>query len=368
MILKMDKLLALLKIKEKLLKPCLCILLTGFLWGCDDYERTGVEESIYVNQSSLSMFVGGQVQLTASPADNATYTWTSEDPAVATVSNGLVEAVGEGVTNIVAGNGIAETKVPVTVDIRIPLTGIQLSENTLEMSPDEYTTVLITLVPDNANDIPATTSWTSENTSVAVVDAGGKITAIAEGVTSIVYRIGDMEQTVVVDVATSRPFKGPHILSAAAPCVIPAADFDLGGEGNAFHDNNSSNSTGNDNYRKNGGDSNSYPVEVEGDGNNIGYTGAGEWLLYTVEVEDAGDYLAEVSLSAAGSGGKFHLEVDGTDVTGSVDVPNNGSWSNWRWLETASPVTLTLTAGRHQITFYIENSGYNFRTLRFTKK
>lgn len=364
----MNKRLIRLKIREKLLKPCLCILLTGSLLACDDYRRTGVEESIYVNQSSLSMFVGGQVQLTASPAGSASYTWTSEDPAVATVSNGLVEAIGEGVTNIVAGNGIAETKVPVTVNLLIPLTGIQLSTNTLEMSPDEYTTVLITHIPDNANDIPATTSWTSGNTGVAVVDAGGKITAIAEGVTSIVYRIGDMVQTVVVDVATSRPFKGPHILSPAAPCVIPAADFDLGGEGNAFHDNDSGNAVGNDNYRKSGGDTQGFPVEIEGDGTNIGYTGAGEWLLYTVEVEDAGEYVAEVSLSAAGDGGKYHLEVDGTDVTGSVDVPNNGSWSDWRWLETASPVTLTLTAGRHQITFYIENSGYNFRALRFTKK
>jgi len=364
----MDKLLALLKMKEKLLKFCLCILLTGSLWGCDDYERTGVEESISVDKSSLSLFVGGQVQLTASPADKI-YTWTSEDPAVATVSDGLVEAVSEGVTNIIASDGIAETKVPVTVETKISLTGIELSEDTLELSPDEYTTVLVTLIPDNANDIPGTTSWTSENTSVAVVDAGGKITAIAEGETGIIHREGNFMKTVVVYVSNTRPFNGPHILSAAAPCTVMAADFDFGGEGNAFHDQDSSNSKGNDNYRQNGGDSNSYAVEVEGDdGNDIGYTNAGEWLLYTVEVKDAGDYVVGVNESAAKDGGKFHLEVDGTDVTGPIEIPNNGSWNDWRWVETASPVTLTLTEGRHQIKFYFEISGYNFRALRFTKE
>ena len=110
-----------------------------------------------------------------------------------------------------------------------------------------------------------------------------------------------------------------------------------------------------------------YPWKLKVTGIISGTPVQGEWLLYTVDVEDAGEYVAEVSLSAAGSGGKFHLEVDGTDVTGSIDVPDNGSWSDWRWLETASPVILTLTAGRHQITFYIENSGYNFRALRFTR-
>ena len=285
------------------------------------------------------------------------------------MSNGLVEAVGEGTTNIIASDGIAETKVPVTVETKIALTGIVLSEDTLELSPDDAITVHVTLIPENANDVPETTSWTSGNTSVAVVDESGTITAIAEGETDMIYREGSFADTIVVYVSNTRPFNGPHTLSATAPCTVYAADFDFGGEGNAFHDSNSSNSTGNDDYRQNGGDTGSYAVEVQGSGftTNIGYIAAGEWLVYTVEVKDAGKYVFELNESASETSA-FHLEVDGTDVTGTITIPSNGSKSNYIWLELDSPIILDLTEGRHQIKFYFEISGYNFRALRFTKE
>jgi len=351
--------------KKKLFKSGLCALLLVSVWACDDYNRTGVDESVYVNKSSLTLFVGEQIQLTASPTVNATYIWSSEDPTVANVSNGLVEAVGEGVTNIVASDRIAQTKVAVTVITKIPLTGIQLSKNRLEMSPNQSTSVQIIYIPDYANDIPKTTSWISENTSVAVVDAGGKISAIAQGVTNIVYRIGDIVKTIVVDVSTTRPFNGPHILSATAPCTISAADFDLGGEGNAFHDNDTGDNSGQSgNYRKQGGDTQGGAVDVEGFGLNVGWTGAGEWLLYSVEVQDNGKYLVEVQTSVPGSG-SFHLEVDGVNVTNTVSVPNTNGWGNFIW--NPSPgIAMNLTAGKHKIKFYFEG-GLNFRAIRFTK-
>lgn len=161
----------------------------------------------------------------------------------------------------------------------------------------------------------------------------------------------------------TQAFKGPHTLSAATPCEILAADFDIGGEGYAFHDSNTDNSTGNDDYRRNNGDSNSYAVDVKGDGVNVGWIEPSEWLVYTVEVEDAGNYVFEMSESAAADG-LFHLEVDGIDRTGSIDVPNNGSWGDWRWLAVTSPINFT--AGEHKVKVYIDKSGYNLRAFRFT--
>ncbi len=350
--------------KEKLYRSGLCVLILISVWACDDYNRTGVEESVYVNKSSLALFVGEQIQLTASPTDNVTYIWTSEDPTVAKVSNGLVEAVGEGVTNIVASDGIAQKKVAVTVSTKIPLTGIKLSEDKLEMSPNDNTSIQVTLIPDNANDVPNTTSWTSENSSVAVVDAGGKITAIAQGVTNIIYRMGNIVKTIVVDVSTTRPFKGPHILSATASSIINAADFDLGGEGNAFHDNDPGDNSGQGgNYRRQGGDTQSEAVDIEGFGQNVGWTGSGEWLLYSVDVQDEGEYLVDVQTSVPGAG-SFHLEVDGVNVTNTVEVPNTGGWGNFEW--NPSPgIVMNLTAGKHKIKYYFEG-GHNFRAIRFT--
>ena len=43
--------------------------LLGYFYGCDEYERTAVVDAITVNESSVTLFVGSQKQLIASPTD-----------------------------------------------------------------------------------------------------------------------------------------------------------------------------------------------------------------------------------------------------------------------------------------------------------
>lgn len=342
-------------------------LMMGGLLGCDKYEVKEVAGSIFVDKGSLTLFVGEQVELKASPTDETSnYSWMSEDPSVATVgANGLVEAVGEGATNIVVMRGEIKTKVPVSAVVRIPLEDVLLSESALELMPREEKGVFATFVPITANDVGKQV-WYSENPSVAIVSEVGEITAVSEGITEIVYQSGDIEKRLVVDVSFTKPFNGPHVLSAAAPAIIYAADFDYGGQGHAFNEANPENPVGNDNYRRGKGDNQSFSVEIEGDGTNIGFINAGEWLQYTVEVEDAGEYLLDFGLSAAGDG-QFRVEIDGQNVTGAVPVPNNGSWSDWRFFP-GTPMVVNLTEGRHKVRFVIEQSGFNLRGMRFVKK
>ncbi|KAA6311299.1 hypothetical protein EZS27_037545 [termite gut metagenome] len=157
-------------------------------------------------------------------------------------------------------------------------------------------------------------------------------------------------------------FQGPHILSAAAPCIIPIRDFDTGGEGYAFHDSDVTNSAGST-YRRDNGDPNSPGVDVQADGA-IGYTNAGEWLMYTVQVQDAGDYLIDVNLSANGVG-TMHIEVDGENVSGTITLPSNGGWSNWTWRPDPA-ITVTLSTGKHKVKYYIETANHNINQIRFT--
>lgn len=353
--------------KTEFLKYGLYILLLGYILGCDDYEQKIIERKIYVDKPALSLFVGQTVQLHASPADGTyQYHWSSEDPSVATVtSSGLVEVIGEGFTNIVVSNGDLFTKVPLTAVERIPLEDVLVSDTLVELTPGAKKTVLIFYIPENVNDLPSY-SWKSGDPSIATVNIAGEIVGIDEGVTTVYYQIGDIVKKIKVDVAYTRPFKGPHILSAKTPYLLPAANFDFGGEGYAFHDQDAHNQIGNDNYRRSNGDNQSTPVEVEGDGINIGYTNPGEWLLYTIEVIDEGDYLVEAEVAVPGTS-SFHIEVDGVNVTGTIEVPNTGSWGNYTWVSTPEEkLTLSLTKGRHKIKYYFE-SGHNFRSLRFTK-
>jgi hypothetical protein len=160
-----------------------------------------------------------------------------------------------------------------------------------------------------------------------------------------------------------KPFKGPHILSKAAPCIIPMRDFDMGGEGVAFHeiDDDNSNRPEGDDYRRDHGDMNSYSVDVE-KGVSIGWALPGEWLSYTVEVRDAGEYRLSVSVSTMNES-TFHLEVDGRDVSGPLSVSPTGDWYNWTWYP-GKPLSVHLTAGTHQIKYYIESGGNNFHEMK----
>lgn len=342
------------------------LLLTGII-SCDEYVRREVEENIFVNITSLDTFVGEEIQLIASPTQNTNkYSWRSENTDVATVSNnGLVKIVGEGFTHVIVSNGTVETKVPVTAVEKIALEEVILSDTFLEMFPGATKSILVTFVPENANDIPVD-SWKSENEEIVTVNANGEIAVLGVGVVDVIYTIGDIQKTIKIDAAYTRPFKGPHVLSGEKPYELPAANFDLGGEGYAFHDNDATNRTGNDNYRKNNGDTMSTPVEVEGNGTNIGYTNADEWLVYTVDVSEAGKYQVDISLSARYNTGKMHLQLNDVNVTGTVDIPSNNSWNAWKWFSHPSLI-LDMPAGRHRVKFYFEGSGFNLRALRFTK-
>jgi carbohydrate binding protein with CBM6 domain len=107
------------------------------------------------------------------------------------------------------------------------------------------------------------------------------------------------------------------------PGVLQAEDFDAGDEGTAYHDLSSGNSGGQ--YRQTDVD-----VDVDGDGGFcVGWAFAGEWLVYTTNVTAGGAYQLEVSVASQGTGGTFHIEADGHDITGPLSVPDTGGWQSW---------------------------------------
>ena len=355
------------KMKNKMKSTVMKIvaLSYGLLWatGCSEYERTEATPSIYVDHLTLKMFTGETIQLQASPT-GPTYAWTSGDAGVATVSaTGLVTAAGAGATQIVVTDGNAQTGVPLTVVNRIAMTGLSLNPRSVELTPGAKIAVVAVRIPENANDGGAFL-WTTANIDVATVNSVGDIAGISEGETTVSCSSGPFTETVRVSVAFTRPFKGPHILSSEAPCVLPMVHFDLGGEGYAFHDADTGNS-GNLPYRADNGDAASGAVDMENAANpNIGWTSDGEWLQYTVEVRTGGAYRVEVEQASPNSNGTFRIEVDGVDQTGVVAASNTGGWSAFGW--DAVPTLLTLTGGTHKIKYYFVHGAHNIRTLRFT--
>ncbi|MDR1098458.1 MAG: Ig-like domain-containing protein [Tannerella sp.] len=331
--------------------------------SCSKYERTEVVPSIYVNHMTLRMFAGETVQLQASPTGSA-YEWTCEDSEVATVTpSGLVTATGPGATEIVVSDGNVRTRVPLTVITRISMTGMSLSVRSVELTPGAKVAVVALKIPEDANDSGAFL-WTTGNIDVATVNSVGDITGVSEGEAVITCRSGNFSETVHVSVAFTRPFKGPHILSSAAPCTLPMVNFDLGGEGYAFHDADTGNSGGLQ-YRADNGDNASNAVDMENASNpNIGWTSDGEWLQYTVEVRTGGRYRVEVEQASPNSDGSFRLEVNGIDRTGAILASNTGGWGDFGW--DTVPALLDLDEGTQKIKYYFVHGAHNIRTLRFT--
>ena len=148
-------------------------------------------------------------------------------------------------------------------------------------------------------------------------------------------------------------YNGPHSI----PGTIQNEDYDTGGEGTAYHDGDTSNSGGQ--YRSEG-------VDIENcseGGYDVGWTGAGEYLKYTVNVANAGVYTASFRVASATSGGSFHLQdASGHNLTGAISVPGTGGWQNWQTVT----ANLTLPAGTQILTLSEDTGGYNLNSMTIT--
>jgi endonuclease/exonuclease/phosphatase family metal-dependent hydrolase len=148
----------------------------------------------------------------------------------------------------------------------------------------------------------------------------------------------------------------------AIPGTIQAEDFNSGANGSAYRDNTPGNAGGK--YRATDVD---IAAASEG-GYVVGWVGAGEWLNYTVNVATTGTYTLTARVASAGTGGKFHVNFNGVNKTGSLSVPNTGGWQAYRDVS----VTVSLTAGTQVMRLVADTVGSttratgNFNYIRLT--
>ncbi|MGN1246154.1 MAG: Ig-like domain-containing protein [Muribaculaceae bacterium] len=350
-------------INSKIWASALCIVLgTACFSSCDEYERTPVTNEIYVNKSSVSLFVGAEEKLTVSPEGNKAQ-WTSDDETVAVVdASGTVRGVAPGSTTVRATIGSISSSVNVTVRERISLRDIELSETVLDIDPMSTTSLSVTLVPADANDVAIDDcEWWSDDESLVRVTLAGTVSSLdKQGSTYIHYRRGSIVKDLLVYVSYTHPFQGPHILSKEESLVLPFIDFDLGGKNRAWFDTTGGNSGGGS-YRSGKGDNNSADVDIV-NRKYIGYTASGEWLVYTLDVEDAGTYNVDFSVGTKG-GGLFHLEIDDVDVTGQIELATSGSLTKFAY---TTSTAISLPKGRSKLKFFMDKASYNLLEMKFT--
>ncbi|MEV0130839.1 carbohydrate-binding protein [Dactylosporangium sp. NPDC050688] len=100
-------------------------------------------------------------------------------------------------------------------------------------------------------------------------------------------------------------------------------------------------------------------------GRNVGWTAAGNWLAYRLDVAQAGTYDVELRV-ANGTGAPATGAISLRDATGQVlataTVPDTGGWGAYQSVH----VPVTVAAGDQQLTLYCETGGFNVDYLRLT--
>jgi uncharacterized protein YjdB len=173
--------------------------------GCSSSQELETPvESISLSQPTAELLIGETTQLVAtvlpSTATNKTIQWTSSKQSVATISSsGLVTAIAEGQSTIMASSGGKSATCIVTVSKRsVAVNSVSLNKSELVLDKGQSETLTATVTPDDAAD--KTVIWSSSDTKIVTVDSNGKVTAVAGGSATITAKAGDKQATCTVTV------------------------------------------------------------------------------------------------------------------------------------------------------------------------
>ncbi len=136
------------------------------------------------------------------------------------------------------------------------------------------------------------------------------------------------------------------------PGTIEFENYDYGSKGISFMDRDEINN-GNFIDRKD-------PVDLIQESNGtiiLGYTEAGEWLSYTINVATTGLYDFDIlNCSAETNNAQIRIEIDGIRIAHSFTFIPNGSWSTYK---NEIFHNIPLPKGIHTLKFYIEKGPVN---------
>ena len=114
--------------------------------------------------------------------DDKTVIWSSSNPEIASVKDGVVTAIKAGTTEITAKVGDKTAVCKVTVNI--PLESITISPSEMRLESGETKSFKVTYNPEDTTD-DKTIRWNVEDNTIASVDENGNVTGLKGGVTTV---------------------------------------------------------------------------------------------------------------------------------------------------------------------------------------
>jgi uncharacterized protein YjdB len=183
-------------------------IVAGFAYAismtnCGNNDEEVSLTGITLEPSSLSLFVSGQRQVTATPvpadATGVAFTWSSADESVATVSqSGVVVGNKVGSTNITVSSGNVKTTLFVEVVVEsVSVGAIHVNRTEVIKAIGDTAKMIATPLPANATDVSFV--WKSADESIAKVDQSGIITITGIGSTIVTVSSGKVIAEIKVE-------------------------------------------------------------------------------------------------------------------------------------------------------------------------
>ena len=184
--------------------------------------------SVTLNKESLTLEKGASETLVAevSPYDatDKTVIWTSSNPSIASVSNGVVKAIAGGNVTITAKAGGLSATCDVTVIVSV--TSIVLSKSSISLNIGDSETIVAKIKPEDATN--KNVSWSSNDQAVAIIDDSGTLIAKGQGTTSIIATAETITASCVVTVFPPLTEAGQKAEAVDLGLSVKWASFNVG--------------------------------------------------------------------------------------------------------------------------------------------
>lgn len=152
----------------------------------------------------------------------------------------------------------------------------------------------------------------------------------------------------------------PYKVQLTLPGIVQLEDYDMGGQSVSYSDKDFVNEGGA--YREDGVDIVQVDSADASKGYAIGYTQAGEWLEYSVNVVIASKFVFRASVADGLEGGSIRLFIDGKAVTDTVAVPQTEDWNTYTLMDGE---TSEIEKGDHVLRVQFTGSYVNIDWIQF---
>ena len=225
----------LITMKHKLIQ-LITMAISFLLISCGQEKEPVSVTGISLSPTLLEIIEGDirtlSVNISPSNADNKSVSWTSTQPAVASVQEGTVTAHKEGTATIIVTTADGGKTATCTVNVApsyVAVSEVSLNHSTLELLEGESTTLSATILPEKATN--KNVIWTSSDTSVIIVD-NGKVTAIKEGTATITVTTEDGNKSATCEVTVLHDeYNDPIVFADEIMKEMCVSAFDTNGDG-----------------------------------------------------------------------------------------------------------------------------------------